>query len=109
MTGQIFKMVEGMEAVMFVRLMQAVSDIKELVWYNRDKVHSIAEGILSICKKPVCFEGSLQEVFKGYGLAMNFEQYVLVGSTIRSYLSWLKDTGKVDAVFRDSMLLWQRI
>lgn len=57
----------------------------------------------------MCFEGSLQEVFKGYGLAMNFEQYVLVGSTIRSYLSWLKDTGKVDAVFRDSMLLWQRI
>ena len=51
----------------------------------------------------------MQEVFKGYGLAMNFEQYVLVGSTIRSYLSWLKDTGKVDAVFRDSMLLGQRI
>ena len=25
---------------------------------------------------------------------MNFEQYVLVGSTARSYLSWLKDTGK---------------
>ncbi len=88
---------------------EAVSDIKELVQYNRDKVHGIAEGILSICKKPVCFEGILQEVFKGYGLAMNFEQYVLVGSTIRSYLSWLKDTGKVDAVFRDSMLLWQRI
>ena len=103
-------MVEGMEAVMFVPAhAEAVSDIKELVQYNRDKVHSIAERILSICKKPVCFEGILQEVFKGYGLAMNFEQYALVGSTIRSYLSWLKDTGKVDAVFRDSMLLWQRI
>jgi len=48
-------------------------------------------------------------VFRGYGLAMNFEQYVLVGSTVRSYLSWLKDTGKLDAVFEDNMLLWQRI
>ena len=40
---------------------------------------------------------------------MNFEQYVLVGSTVRSYLAWLKDTGRVDAVFEDHMLLWQRV
>ena len=56
----------------------------------------------------MCFERILQEVFKGYGLSMNFEQYVLVGSTVRSYLSWLKDTGKLKAEFQDSMLLWQK-
>ena len=48
-------------------------------------------------------------VFKGYGLSMNFEQYVLVGSTVRSYLSWLKDTGKLTTEFQDSMLLWQKV
>ncbi len=62
---------------------------------------------MSICEKPIIFEGILQEVFKGYGLVMNFEQYVLVGSTVRSYLSWLKDMGKVEVMFQDSMLLWQ--
>jgi hypothetical protein len=40
---------------------------------------------------------------------MNFEQYVLVGSTVRSYLSWLKDTGKLLAEFQDSMLLWKMV
>ena len=55
------------------------------------------------------FEGILREVFKGYGLTMNFEQYVLVGSTVRSYLSWLKDNGKLTSAFQDSMLLWQRL
>ena len=40
---------------------------------------------------------------------MDLEQYVLVGSTVRSYLSWLKDTGKMEAVFEDSKLLWKRI
>lgn len=69
----------------------------------------MAERILSICEKPKCFEHILQEVFKGYGLSMNFEQYVLVGSTVRSYLSWLKDTGKITAAFQDNMLLWQQI
>ena len=69
----------------------------------------MAERILSICGEPACFEHILQEVFKGYGLAMNFEQYVLVGSTVRSYLSWLKDTGKLLAEFQDSMLLWKMV
>ena len=103
-------MVEGMEAAMFVPAhAEASADIKELVRYNRDKVHEVAEKILSICQEPVCFEQILQEVFKSYGLAINFEQYVLVGSTVRSYLSWLKDTEKLSAEFQDSMLLWQRV
>lgn len=102
--------VEGMEAVMFVPAhADASADVKELVRYNRDKVHEVSERILSICEEPMCFEWILQEVFKGYGLSMNFEQYVLVGSTVRSYLSWLKDTGKVSAEFQDNMLLWQRV
>ena len=103
-------MVEGMEAAMFVPAhAEASADIKELVRYNRDKVHEVAGKILSICREPVCFEQILQEVFKSYGLAINFEQYVLVGSTVRSYLSWLKDTEKLSAEFQDSMLLWQRV
>ncbi len=103
-------MVEGMEAVMFVPAhADASADIRELVRYNRDKVHEVAEKILSVCKEPMCFERILQEVFKDYGLTMNFEQYVLVGSTVRSYLSWLKDNGKLAVMFQDSMLLWQRV
>lgn len=99
--------VERMEAAVFVPAHAEVSaDERELVRYNRDKVLEVAEKIMSICREPICFERILQEVFKGYGLSMNFEQYVLVGSTVRSYLSWLKDTGKLSAVFQDSMLLY---
>ncbi len=101
-------MVEGMEAAMFVPAhAEASADVKELRC-NRGQVQSIAEKILSICKEPICFERILQELFKGYGLTMNFEQYVLVGSTVRSYLSWLKDTGKLAAEFQENMLFWQR-
>ncbi|MCM1118171.1 MAG: MBL fold metallo-hydrolase [bacterium] len=99
--------VEKMEAAMFVPAhAKASADVKELVRYNREKVLDIAERILSICREPMCFERILQEVFRGYGLAMNMEQYVLVGSTVRSYLSWLKDTGRMTTAFEDSMLLW---
>ncbi len=101
-------MVEVMEAVMFVPShAEASTDVRELVRYNRNQVHAIAERILSICQNPIGFEGILQQVFRNYGLAMNFEQYVLVGSTVRSYLSWLKDKGKLAAVFHDNTLCWQ--
>ena len=45
------------------------------------------------------FEKILQRLFADYGLNMNFEQYVLVGSTLRSYLAWMKDEGQMGAFF----------
>ena len=48
-------------------------------------------------------------MFTEYGLGMNFEQYVLVGSTVRSYLAWLLDQGRLAAVFEDNRLLWRRV
>ncbi len=105
---QTLDMVEGMEAAMFVPAhAEAAGDVRELVKYNRDQVYKVAERILAICQEPKNFEDILQQVFKGFGLEMNFEQYVLVGSTVRSYLSWLKDSGRLTAVFQDFMLLWK--
>lgn len=98
-----------MEAAMFVPAHAEVgADIKELVRYNRDKVYEIADRILAACSKPSNSEEVLQKIFREYGLTMNFEQYVLVGSTVRSYLSWLKDKGKVECIFQDDMLLWEK-
>lgn len=87
----------------------AADDISELADLNINTVNEIAEKITEICKNPICFENILQRLFNDYGLTMSFEQYVLVGSTLRSYLSWLKDIGKLNAVFENNMLLWIRV
>jgi hypothetical protein len=50
----------------------------------------------------------LQRLFRDYALTMSFEQYVLVGGTVRSYLAWLRDGGRLAVVFEDGMLLWRR-
>jgi metallo-beta-lactamase family protein len=55
------------------------------------------------------FEMLLKCIFDEYGLKMNFEQYVLVGSTVRSYLSWLKDNGNINAKFVDNQLVWNAL
>ena len=104
------KKVEFMEAAMFVPAhAEATGDIKELVALNRQKVFEIADMLQKLLKTPMTFEVLLKKVFDTYGLFMTFEQYVLVGSTIRSYLSWLKDTGKITAEIEDNCLLWKSL
>ena len=103
------EMVKGMEAKLFVPAHAAASeDVSELAQHNIDKVLEIADRITGICREPACFETVLQRLFADYGLAMDFQQYVLVGSTVRSYLAWLKDTGRVEACFESNLLLWRR-
>lgn len=101
--------VKSLSAKMFVPAhAEATENIADLAQYNIDKVHEIAEKIVGICAAPTCFESILQKLFAVYSLTMNFEQYVLVGSTVRSYLAWLKDTGRLDVCFEDNMLLWMQ-
>ncbi len=102
--------VETMEASAFVPAHAGVSgDIRELAQYNRNKVLEIAERITAFCKTAKTFEDVLQELFIQYSLTMNFEQYVLVGSTVRSYLAWLNDTNKISFLFEKNKMLWKKI
>mgnify|MGYP000801222052 FL=1 len=104
------EMVKTLKAKIFIPAHAAAAeDISELAQYNIDKVYEIGEKIIELCKEPLSFEVILQKLFTEYELEMNFEQYVLVGSTVRSYLSWLKDTGKLNTEFVHNMLLWQQV
>ena len=100
--------VREMDAALFVPAHAVpTDDIAPLAQYNFDTVHEIADRIVSLCREPKCFEQILQALFAHYGLIMNFEQYALVGSTVKSYLTWLKETGRVQAAFENNLLLWR--
>ena len=100
--------IKGLKAKLFIPSHAApCEDISELAQYNIDCVKEVAQHICELCVTPRCFESLLQALFNKYNLQMNFEQYVLVGSTVRSYLVWLKAEGKISSRFEDSMLLWQ--
>ena len=106
---QTLEMVCGLRAKAFVPAhAEATGEIAPLAQYNIEQIHAVADEIVRLCAGPLCFEELLQRLFTGYGLTMNFEQYVLVGSTVRSYLAWLKDTGRLTARFENNLLLWQQ-
>lgn len=102
--------VKTMEAKLFIPShAEATENIAPLAQYNIDKVNEIAERMLEMCREPLMFEELLQKLFKAYELTLNFEQYALVGSTVRSFLTWLKESGRMEAVFDDCRLLWRSL
>ena len=70
-------------------------------------MQEIIEEILNYAKTPCTFEVLLQHMFIHYGLHMNFTQYVLIGSTLKAYLSYLYEQEKLEAIFENSQLLWK--
>ena len=52
----------------------------------------------------------MKRLFDLYGLMISFKQHTLVrGFTVRSYLIWLKEKGRVNAVFSENLLLWKAV
>lgn len=101
--------VAAMEAALFVPAHAAATeDIAPLARYNRDQVYAVAEDLLDLLAEPLVFEEVLRRLFRRYRLTMDFQQYVLVGSTVKSYLAWLLDGGRVTAAFDDCRLLWRK-
>ena len=72
-------------------------------------------GVVKIGEQDVCLIDSgndkdagkkVKQLFDQYELKMTFEQHALAGSTVRSYLSWLTETGRLNPVIENNMLLW---
>ncbi len=99
---------ETLKAQLFVfSHVQPLTDIKELIAKNREKMNEIIHLLLDICKEPITIEEILKQVFDHYGLTLNDNQYLIVGSTIKSYLSYLKDENKIDTFFQENRMFWK--
>lgn len=86
---------------------EATEDISYLIELNRNKVQEVSEKILALCSEEITFEEILKSVFDAYGLMMNTNQYVLIGSTVRSYLAYLYDNGKIGFEFKNNKMYWK--
>lgn len=87
---------------------QATENISNLIEVNRIKVEEICSKIYSICINELTFEDILKILFDDYGLIMNANQYVLIGSTVRSYLSYLYDSDKLYFEFKNNKMYWKQ-
>ncbi len=107
---QTLEAVKSMESKSFVPAHAPVTHhIAPLAQINIDKTMEIGNTITELCKSSKTFEELLSALFARYGLTMTFEQYSLVGSTLKSYLTWLKGSERLTAAIEENRLLWKSI
>ena len=83
------------------------TDITSLADKNLDVVHRIEETVLKIVTAATGFDAILQGVCNSFDIELNAGQYALVGSTIRSFLSYLYDEEKIGYRFVDNVMVWE--
>lgn len=85
---------------------EPMTDVKPLVKANLEKVEEIIQLLRDICFAPIAFDDILKAVFDKYALTMDFNQSVLVGSTIRSYLAYMQDHHMLNVSFDSNKMTW---
>lgn len=100
---------QTLEAARFVPSHAPVTDdITKPAHLNAAAITAVKEKILELCGAPVTFEMLLKGIFDTYRLQMSAQQYALIGSTIRSYLSAMYEENSLSFCFSDNKMLWQR-
>jgi glyoxylase-like metal-dependent hydrolase (beta-lactamase superfamily II) len=84
-------------------------DITNLIHINREKVTEICEVVASSCTPPARFDSILERVCARYSIVLDPNQFVLVSSTLRSYLSYLAYEGRVTAEWEKGAMIWKGI
>ncbi len=82
------------------------SEIAPLAQHNIDTVEAIGDLIVGLCRIPRSFEELLADLFDALSLTMTFEQYALVGSALRAYLTWLNGEGRLTASIEQNRMIW---
>lgn len=86
---------------------EPVENIEALAEINKQYVEKVISEILSLCREPQLCDDIIKHFFDNNELAFNMMQYALIGSTVRSYLSYLREREKISVVYNGNRLFWQ--
>ncbi|MDE6719544.1 MAG: hypothetical protein K2J68_06780, partial [Treponemataceae bacterium] len=84
-------------------------EISELVEFNLLSTISNEKSLERILKKPRTWEEVLKEFADENEIPLRLSQYTLVGSTVRSYLSYLYGEGRIKWHFENNFMLWKAV
>lgn len=82
-------------------------EIAELVEFNLLSTISNEKSLERILKTPRTWEQVLKEFADENEIPLRLSQYTLVGSTIRSYISYLYSEGRIKWHFENNFMLWK--
>lgn len=106
---QSFETLRGLEAEQFVLSHHGLVDraeFLELIDYNQKHTLALCALIKSLIETKTHFDDLIKLVFDHLGITLNPAQYLLSGSTIKAYLSYLYNRGEADMLVEENRLYW---
>lgn len=81
-------------------------DIKDVVKVNRNQINMIIDIILTFLEIEHTAEELTAYIFEYYDLKITYNKYMLISTTMRSYLSYLSNNGRIKNYFKDNKLVF---
>ena len=85
---------------------EVTTNIKPVVEFNRNKINEIMALLLDFLKEEHNCVECTQFIFNHYELKISYNKYMLILSTVRSYLSYLSNNKKIKNYFKDNRLVF---
>jgi len=87
---------------------EPVSSLASLITVNRKKIEEILSVLIEVCSRPKRFDDILSETASRFCLTIDHNQYILIGSALRSYLAYLEKTGRIAHHTENHTLVWEK-
>ena len=85
---------------------EVTNDIIDLVDFNKNQIYEIMNIIIEYLNKEHTIEDVTAKIFEHYNLRMSYNKYMLITSTIRSYLAYLSNKKILKNYFKDNKLVF---
>lgn len=84
-------------------------DIAPLAEANIANINRHIDFITKCCREGKNVDLVVRDVFREYDMKVNEIQYTLVASTVRCYLTYLQDAGKLECYSEDGFVKWKTV
>lgn len=86
---------------------EILDDVNELIDKNKHIIENIKNEILNFCKEKHTYEEILKHIFDYYELKMDNIQYFLIGTTIKSFITYLMNDDQIKIEIINNKLFYQ--
>ena len=85
---------------------EATTNIRPVVQFNRNTIYEIMNVLLDYLKEEHNCTECATHIFNYYNLNITYNKYMLILSTVRSYLSYLSNSKRIKNYFKDNRLVF---
>ena len=85
------------------------TEIASLAEENIQNIQKHIEFIAGCCREGKNIDLVVKDVFEEYDIKCNEIQYTLVASTVRCYLTYLQDAGRMECYGEDGLIKWRTV